>query len=100
MAHPGMHGVGSVPQDQLGTLNLLTPIVVAAAASREIGNGVRISLDWPLCKTAYLGNGRDPMKHDIVRRGHVGRIINDDLLTSSTQCSRQCDKLQHNGDYL
>ena len=83
--------------DQLGTLNLLTPEVVAAAASKEIRTGVRISLDWPLSKPAYPGNGRDPVKHDIVRRGHVGRVVNDDVLTFNTQCSSQWDGLRHYG---
>ncbi|KAL8718633.1 MAG: hypothetical protein Q9225_004251 [Loekoesia sp. 1 TL-2023] len=81
--------------DQLGTLNLLTPAVVAAAASKEIRTGVRISLDWLLSKPAFPGNGREPMKHEIRPRGYVGRVVNDDVLTFNTQCSSQWDGLRH-----
>ncbi|KAG8530276.1 uncharacterized protein KY384_004777 [Bacidia gigantensis] len=39
------------PHDQLGTLNLITPSVVAAAAG-EVRSGVRVSLDW--CTVIFL----------------------------------------------
>ncbi|KAL8675769.1 MAG: hypothetical protein Q9224_007386 [Gallowayella concinna] len=65
-------------QDQLGTLNFLTPARVAAAARKEIKTGVRISLDWPLSKPGFPLMGRDAMRHEIRRRGHVDRVVNDD----------------------
>ncbi|KAL8679043.1 MAG: hypothetical protein Q9186_004629 [Xanthomendoza sp. 1 TL-2023] len=84
-------------QDQLGTLNFLTPARVAAAARKEIKTGVRISLDWPLSKPGFPLMGRDAMRHEIRRRGHVGRVVNDDVLTFNTQCSSQWDGLRHYG---
>ncbi|KAL8998567.1 MAG: hypothetical protein Q9169_002407 [Polycauliona sp. 2 TL-2023] len=84
-------------QDELGTLNLLTGAVVAAAARNEIKSGVRISLDWPLTKPGFPLMGRDAMKHDIRRRGHDSRVVNDDVVTFNTQCSSQWDGLRHYG---
>ena len=42
--------------DQLGTLNFLTPPV--AAAAKEIVLGVRMSLNWPLNEPRYTCYGR------------------------------------------
>ena len=85
--------------DQLGTLNLLTPTVIAAAA-REIVSGVRISLDWPLNKPSYPSYGRDPFAHEIRRRGGPDRIVNDDILTFNTQSSSQWDGFRHYGAFI
>ena len=85
------------PDDQLGTLNLLTPSSVAAAARTEIVTGVRISLDWPLNKPAYPSYGRGELKHEIRRRGPEGRLVNDDILEFNTQGSSQWDGLRHYG---
>ncbi|KAF9886954.1 hypothetical protein FE257_010695 [Aspergillus nanangensis] len=87
----GLYG----PNDQLGTLNILTPEVVAEAA-REIQTGVRIGLDLPL---DYLGTpsaGRVPVRHEIFSRG-VGRPVHDDVLEFNTQCSSQWDGFGHAG---
>lgn len=88
----GMFG----PTDQLGTLNLLTPPVVAAAA-KEVISGVRISLDWPLNKPSYPSYGRDPYIHQIRQRGPPDRVVNDDILTFNTQSSSQWDGFRHYG---
>ena len=85
--------------DQHGTLKLLTPAVVAAAA-QEIKTGIRISLDWSLKKPAPPGNGSEPMKHEIRRRGPMGRVVNDDVVEFNTQSSSQWDDLRHYGLYL
>lgn len=84
------------PTDQLGTLNLLTPPVVAAAA-KEVISGVRISLDWPLNKPNYPSYGRDPYIHQIRQRGPPDRVVNDDILTFNTQSSSQWDGFRHYG---
>ena len=84
------------PDDQLGTLNLLTPATVAAAAS-EIESGIRISLDWPLDKQLFPLNNRPALVHQIKRRGPEGRVVNDDLLHFNTQSSSQWDGLRHYG---
>ena len=85
--------------DQLGTLNLLTPDVVAAAA-REIVSGVRVSLDWPLDKPSYPSYGRQPFKHEIRQRGGGDRVVNDDILTFNTQSSTQWDGFRHYGSFM
>jgi hypothetical protein len=82
--------------DQLGTLNLLRPPVVAAAAN-EVVSGVRISLDWPLNKPSYPSYGRDPCTHKIKQRGGPDRVVNDDILTFNTQSSTQWDGFRHYG---
>ena len=85
------------PTDQLGTLNLLTPAVVAAAA-KEIVLGIRISLDWPLNKPRYSCHGREPFSHEIKRRGPPDdRVVNDDIVRFNTQCSSQWDGFRHYG---
>ncbi|KAI4149218.1 MAG: hypothetical protein L6R39_002551 [Caloplaca ligustica] len=83
--------------DQLGTLNMLTPSIVAAAARTEIRTGMRVSLDWPLNKPTYPSYGRDRLKHVIRRRGPEGRVVNDDVLDFNTQISSQWDGLRHYG---
>ncbi|KAL9058776.1 MAG: hypothetical protein Q9206_001763 [Seirophora lacunosa] len=83
--------------DQLGTLNMLTPSTVAAAARTEIRTGTRVSLDWPLSKPTYPSYGRDRLKHVIRRRGPEGRVVNDDVLEFNTQVSSQWDGLRHYG---
>ncbi|RAH46739.1 uncharacterized protein BO95DRAFT_513721 [Aspergillus brunneoviolaceus CBS 621.78] len=78
--------------DQLGTLNLLTPEVIVAAA-KEIRTGVRISLDWPLSMPTYPSFERDPFHQRIVHRRP--NCINDDILTFNTQGSTQWDGFRH-----
>ncbi|CAO1598052.1 hypothetical protein XANCAGTX0491_001827 [Xanthoria calcicola] len=83
--------------DQLGTLNMLVPRVVAAAARTEIRTGTRVSLDWPLNQPLHPNYGRDRLKHVIRRKGPEGRVVNDDLLEFNTQSSSQWDGLRHYG---
>lgn len=85
--------------DQLGTLNMLVPSVVAAAARTEIRTGTRVSLDWPLNQPIHPNYGRDRLKHVIRRKGPEGRVVNDDLLEFNTQISSQWDGLRHYGEY-
>lgn len=85
-------------QDQIGTLNLLVPSTVAAAARSEIRCGARISLDWPLNKPMYPSFGRSGLKHTICRRGPEGRVVNDDVVEFNTQASSQWDGLRHYGE--
>lgn len=84
------------PDDQLGTLNLLTPATVAAA-SKEITSGVRISLDWPLDTPKCPSFRRQGFKHEIQQRGGEGTAVNDDVLTFNTQSSTQWDGFRHFG---
>ncbi|KAL9012620.1 MAG: hypothetical protein Q9173_002637 [Seirophora scorigena] len=81
--------------DQLGTLNMLTPSIAAAAARTEICTGTRVSLDWPFNKPVYPSYGRDRLKHGIRRRGSEGRVVNEDVLEFNPQTSSQWDGLRH-----
>ncbi|KAJ5769832.1 uncharacterized protein N7511_001883 [Penicillium nucicola] len=78
--------------DQLGTLNLLTPQRVVKAAT-EIRTGVRISLDWPLSMPSHPSFNRDPFKQEIVLR--TPNCIFDDILTFNSQGSTQWDGFRH-----
>ncbi|CAG2005967.1 unnamed protein product [Fusarium graminearum] len=78
--------------DECGMLNLLTPNVVAKAAS-EIRDGVRVSTDWPLNRMSRPCFGRAPFKHEIKTK--TPRAVNDDTLTFNTQSSSQWDGFRH-----
>ncbi|KAH7137405.1 hypothetical protein B0J13DRAFT_505986 [Dactylonectria estremocensis] len=80
--------------DQLGSLNLLTPTVVRDAAS-EIREGTRFSLNWCLShpKTPGFGRHKDAFSHTITGPG----CVLDDTITFNTQKSTQWDGLRHFG---
>ncbi|KAF2807658.1 uncharacterized protein BDZ99DRAFT_62128 [Mytilinidion resinicola] len=91
----GLYG----PEDALGALNMLTPAVVAAAAT-EIKTGERVSLDWHLNKPSHPSFGRSPFEWKLVNRSKPDgekRTVNDDVLTFNTQCSSQWDGFRHYG---
>lgn len=78
-------------EDELGTLNLLTPDVVALA-SREARNGIvvplSLSLESPLLP---MNPRRTPCAHNIVAKGYA----NDDEVHLNTQSSSHWDGLRH-----
>ncbi|KAF4477165.1 hypothetical protein FAGAP_12492 [Fusarium agapanthi] len=78
--------------DQCGMLNLLTPDIIAKAAS-EIRDGVRVSTDWPLNRMSRPCFGRASFKHEITTKSP--RAVNDDTLTFNTQSSSQWDGFRH-----
>ncbi|OJJ53870.1 hypothetical protein ASPSYDRAFT_161395 [Aspergillus sydowii CBS 593.65] len=84
------------PSNELGMLNLLTPELVRKAASEEIRDGVRISLDLPLNRLPYPSFGRNPFKQELINK--APRIVNDDVLTFNTQTSTQWDGFRHYGN--
>ncbi|KAH8894569.1 hypothetical protein GQ53DRAFT_716284 [Thozetella sp. PMI_491] len=86
----GLYGA----DDELGALNLLTPEVVAAAAS-EIKTGERVCLDWKLNKPSRPSFDRPPFVWRL--RHNEGKTINDDELQFNTQCSSQWDGFRHFG---
>jgi hypothetical protein len=57
-------------KDALGALNMLTPAVVAAAAT-EIKTGERVSLDWHLNKPSHPSFDRSPFEWKLVNRSKV-----------------------------
>ena len=81
-------------EDQLGMLNLITPEAVAAA-SAEIKEGIRISLDWPLDKPSFPTFDRQRFHHEILNKSPM--TMNDDLVTLNTQSSTQWDGFRHYG---
>lgn len=71
--------------DELGTLNLLTPEVVAEAAS-EIRTGVRVGLDLRNDFLVEPTHGRLALKHTVLpSKGTIA--IHDDMIELNTQVS-------------
>lgn len=90
----GLYG----PDDQLGTLNRLTPARVLAAASQEIRTGVRISIDAPL--NAHTRSGKAYFARALFHQELIHKapkIVNDDIWTFNSQVSTQWDGLRHYG---
>ncbi|KAF2828531.1 putative cyclase [Ophiobolus disseminans] len=82
------------PDDELGTLNHLTPERTVEAA-KLITTGTRVGLNWPLEQMDYAGeNFRQVLKHEIYE---LGMNMNDDRLEFNTQTSSQWDGLRHWG---
>ncbi|PSK48649.1 54S ribosomal protein L4, mitochondrial [Elsinoe australis] len=82
--------------DQLGTLNHLTPDVVRAAA-QEIQKGDRFSLNLRSTepKTKMFGRENYENSHKIIK--HPALLTLDDTLSFNTQLSTQWDGLRHFG---
>lgn len=84
----GLYG----PNDELGSLNLLTPETVAAAA-KEVQTGERISLDWTLVNPQPPFFDREALHVKMYQRGT--RPVNDDVISMNTQCGTQWDGFRH-----
>ncbi|KAJ4298137.1 hypothetical protein N0V90_006036 [Kalmusia sp. IMI 367209] len=83
-------------KDLRGTLNILTPSIVAEAC-REAREGVSISLNWPL-NASKVPMGRKPPSHKAAKLSDLGLSNGcgwDDELTFNTQVSSQWDSLVH-----
>ncbi|SCV58416.1 uncharacterized protein FFB14_15653 [Fusarium fujikuroi] len=77
--------------DELGTLNLLTPAIVKNA-SKEIITGTQIVLNLAVDAFSQPMNPvRKPCSHRIIAKGHA----NDDELDMNTQGSSHWDGLRH-----
>jgi len=86
----GLYGM----DDEKGTLNLLTPEVVAEAA-KEVKTGVRIGLDLPVNYIAEPSHGRRKLTHKVIRFPNLA--IHDDEVVLNTQISTQWDGFRHYG---
>jgi hypothetical protein len=73
------------PDDQLGTLNLLTPEVVVEAG-REIRTGRRIGLDLPIDYLGKPSHGRQGLNHKVIWKSP--RSVHDDEIAFNTQVRR------------
>lgn len=78
-------------EDELGTLNLLTPEIVAQA-SKEAHNGLVVPLNLPLESPVLPMNPRrTPCIHKIIAKGYA----HDDEIHLNTQSSSHWDGLRH-----
>jgi len=85
------------PDDQLGTVNLLTEDVVKKAAEEEIKLGKSVSLNWPINfpeKPVY--NRMPPEIKMIVKVAGAG-MPRDDEIHINSQSGSQWDGLRHYG---
>lgn len=80
-------------EEGLGKVAILTPEIVAKAASQEIRTGRRITLGWELTKLETAGLGRRPCNHDIIPL--FAGVAYDDVYTFNPQQSSQWDGLRH-----
>lgn len=82
--------------DQLGTLNLLTPEVVAQAAHENIRTGERVQIDWGLDSVDVPANKRKRFHHELIDlKKKLGVYATDDELHLNTQTSSQWDGFNH-----
>lgn len=82
----GLYG----PDDELGTLNLLTPDVVREAA-KEIQTGVRVALDHSMNRLVKPSHNRAGLKHTIIP-GKTNPTFDDaiDLNTQVSEATESC----------
>ncbi|OJJ33353.1 hypothetical protein ASPWEDRAFT_53329 [Aspergillus wentii DTO 134E9] len=84
------------PNDQIGTLNHLTPDVVARAAKEEIRTGRRISLNWSMTGLSNPKTGRKGLEVKLVNKEPL-KVAHDDELSFNSQISSQWDGFRHYG---
>ncbi|WP_322760070.1 cyclase family protein [Frankia sp. Cr2] len=84
--------------DELGTLNLITPAAVLRGAGC-IRTGTTFPLNLPLDQPRHRQIGRPALEKVALRRNHVykGMVLNDDCVVLPTQGSTQWDALSHCG---
>lgn len=82
--------------DELGTVNFLTPDIIAAAAREEIKDGTVVTLNLPLQLPTHPSFHRIAVKHEI-KDLWPGTPVNDDIITWNTQSGTQTDGLRHFG---
>lgn len=89
LGSPGSHEEG------LGRLTILTPDVVAAAATSEIRTGQRIGLGWDMMKLEYSQFGRQRCQHEIIPLwGPDGIGYGACFDDSYSMNPRKCDSIQ------
>lgn len=81
-------------RDEIGTLNLLTPLVVQKA-SQEISTGEHVQLDWGLENVEFPGFGRKKFDQKVVDLASLGFAALDDEIYINTQSGSQWDSLKH-----
>ncbi|KAJ5988116.1 cyclase [Penicillium waksmanii] len=84
-------------KDIFGTLNILTPDVVKAAA-QEVQDGISISLNWPIGSIKIPGFFRKSLTHKVMKLEDPSADLHygfDDEVEFNTQASSQWDSLCH-----
>lgn len=84
------------PDDQLGTVNLLTEGVVKKAAEEEIKLGKMVSLNWPINFPEKPVYNRMPPEIKMMVKPGVG-MPRDDEIHINSQSGSQWDGLRHYG---
>ncbi|KAK1144562.1 hypothetical protein N8T08_005435 [Aspergillus melleus] len=84
------------PDDQIGTLNHLTPEVVARAAREEIRTGERVSLNWSMTGPSHPKLGRKCLDVKLINKEPV-KVAHDDEWSFNSQISSQWDGFRHYG---
>ncbi|KAK1992159.1 hypothetical protein LX36DRAFT_645208 [Colletotrichum falcatum] len=82
------------PDDQLGTLNLLTDDVVARAARENIINGQRVSLNWSMTGASNPKYPRKLLELRTINKAPL-KHAHDDEWSFNSQCSSQWDGFRH-----
>jgi len=82
------------PEDELGTVNLLTDKVVKTAANEEIKIGRAVSLNWPLNFPEKPMFGRKTPEVNMTLR-QPEALVRDDEIHINTQSGTQWDGLRH-----
>ncbi|KAJ7753425.1 putative cyclase-domain-containing protein [Mycena maculata] len=84
------------PEDQLGTVNLLTDALVKKSALEEIRTGKTVSLNWPLNFPEKPMFGRIPPEIKMFQKMKDGhKYSRDDEIHINTQSGTQWDGLRH-----
>ncbi|KAL3493360.1 hypothetical protein BJX62DRAFT_249749 [Aspergillus germanicus] len=82
------------PDDQLGTLNLLTDELVQRAAAENIKLGKRVSLNWSMTAASHPRFPRKPLELRLINKAPL-KHAHDDEWTFNSQCSSQWDGFRH-----
>ncbi|KAI1364050.1 hypothetical protein F5Y08DRAFT_328910 [Xylaria arbuscula] len=80
--------------DQLGTLNYLTPEVIAQAAAENIKTGDRVSLNWSMQGAAHPKFARKNLELRTINKAPL-KHAHDDEWSFNSQCSSQWDGFRH-----
>ncbi|UPK91622.1 hypothetical protein LCI18_002557 [Fusarium solani-melongenae] len=98
------------PDDQLGTLNLLTDEVISEAAKENIKMGSRVSLNWSMTGASYPKFARKLLDLHLINKAPLKHAHDDEVWlqmsrynctliplqwTFNSQCSSQWDGFRH-----
>ncbi|KAL5336411.1 hypothetical protein BJX70DRAFT_409930 [Aspergillus crustosus] len=82
------------PDDQIGTLNLLTDWVMQRAAEGNIKIGTRVSLNWSMTAASNPRFPRGTLELRLINKAPL-KHAHDDERTFNSQCSSQWDGFRH-----